>query len=65
MPTLLLRGTWELRPGSGYVVPADDRARFLRDVLGASVVEIDANHLTINVHSAAAALSSDSCSTLW
>ena len=50
MPTLLLRATRELRPGAGHVVPADDVASFLRDVPTGSVVEIDANHLTINTH---------------
>jgi pimeloyl-ACP methyl ester carboxylesterase len=55
MPTLLLRATRELLAGSGFVVPADDRDRFARDVPGATVVEIDANHLTINVQMATAA----------
>jgi pimeloyl-ACP methyl ester carboxylesterase len=55
MPTLLLRATQELRPGAGYVVPADDRDRFLREVPRSAVVEIDANHLTITTHPHAAA----------
>jgi pimeloyl-ACP methyl ester carboxylesterase len=55
MPTLLLRATQELRPGSGFIVPADDRDWFVREVPGATVVDIDANHLTINTHTAAAA----------
>ena len=50
MPTLLVRATRELEPGAGYVVPADDRDRFLRDVPGAAVVEVDGNHLTVNTH---------------
>jgi pimeloyl-ACP methyl ester carboxylesterase len=50
MPTLLLRATREFRPGVGHVVPADDRQSFLRDVPTGSIIEIDANHLTINVH---------------
>ena len=50
MPTLLLRGTREFQPGIGYVVPEDDRRAFVRDVPTASIVEVDANHLTINVH---------------
>ena len=50
MPTLLVRATQELRPGSGYVVPPDDRNAFLREVPGAAVVEIEANHLSINTH---------------
>jgi len=50
MPTLLVRATRELRPGAGYVVPEDDRDRFARDVPHAAIVEVDANHLTINSH---------------
>jgi hypothetical protein len=56
MPTLLLRATRELATGAGHVVPADDRDRFRRDVPQAEVVEIDANHLTINAHPDAAAV---------
>ncbi len=48
MPTLLLRATHELLPGVGYVVPADDRDRFVREVRCSAVVDVDANHLTIN-----------------
>ena len=47
MPTLLVRATRELAPGSGLVVPADDRDRFRREVRQGTVVDIDANHLTI------------------
>jgi len=50
MPALLLRATRELRPGTGHVVPADDRDAFLRDVPTGTLVEVDANHLTINTH---------------
>jgi uncharacterized protein YcbX len=50
MPTLLLRATQELVPGAGYLVPADDRDLFLRTVGRSAVVEVDANHLTINTH---------------
>jgi pimeloyl-ACP methyl ester carboxylesterase len=55
MPTLLLRATREIRPGAGHVVPADDRDLFLREVPRSTVVEVDANHLTINVHADTAA----------
>ncbi len=54
MPTLLVRATRELRPGAGYVVPAADRDRFGHEVRGAVIVEVDANHLTINTHAHAA-----------
>jgi pimeloyl-ACP methyl ester carboxylesterase len=55
MPTLLVRATRELVPGAGYVVPPDDRDRFARDVPHAQIVEVDANHLTVNTDPAAAA----------
>jgi pimeloyl-ACP methyl ester carboxylesterase len=55
MPTLLLRAGRELVEGAGFVVPADDRDRFRRDVPRAVVVEVDANHLTINTNAEAAA----------
>ena len=54
MPTLLLRATRELRPGAGYTVPGADRDKFLREVRKASVVEVDANHLTITTHAGTA-----------
>ena len=50
MPTLLVRATRELAPGADHVVPADDRGLFRHKVNGSVVVEIDANHLTINTH---------------
>jgi len=54
MPTLLVRATREMRPGSGFVVPTDDRDAFTRALPAAQVVEVDANHLTINAHPDAA-----------
>ncbi len=54
MPTLLLRATQELRPGTGHVVPAADRDRFRSEVVSGEVVEIDADHVTI-VHDRRAA----------
>ena len=59
MPTLLLRATQELAPGSGLVVPADDRDLFLREVPRSAVIEVDANHLTIAAHARAAAAIAD------
>jgi pimeloyl-ACP methyl ester carboxylesterase len=50
MPTLLLRASRELRPGSGHVVPTHDRDLFRQRVPHAVIVEVDANHLTINAH---------------
>jgi pimeloyl-ACP methyl ester carboxylesterase len=50
MPTLLVRATRELAPGAGHIVPADERDRFRRMVPHATVIEVDANHLTVNTH---------------
>lgn len=50
MPVLLLRASKELLPGSGYIVPAAERDRFLREVAAARAVEVDANHYGINTH---------------
>jgi pimeloyl-ACP methyl ester carboxylesterase len=50
MPSLLIRATREMRPGSGFVVPAGDRDAFLRTVPMAQVAEVDANHLSVNAH---------------
>ena len=50
MPVLLLRATREFVPGSGYIVSEADRDRFADEVPGATVVEVDANHITINTH---------------
>jgi pimeloyl-ACP methyl ester carboxylesterase len=54
MPTLLLRATREVRPGSGYVVPTVDRDRFANTVDTATIVEVNATHLTIADHPATA-----------
>ena len=50
MPTLLLRATREMRAGAGFVIPVDDVPVFRRTVPRATVVEIDADHITINSH---------------
>jgi DNA-binding GntR family transcriptional regulator len=54
MPTLLLRATRQVRPGSGFVVPTVDRDQLASTVASATVVEVDATHLTIADHPAAA-----------
>ncbi len=48
MPVLLLRATREILPGMGLIVSDADRLRFPRDVPTATVVDIDANHYTVN-----------------
>ncbi len=50
MPTLLVRATREIRTGAGHVVPLDELNRFARAVPHAEIVEVDANHLTVNTH---------------
>jgi pimeloyl-ACP methyl ester carboxylesterase len=50
MPVLLLRASRELMAGAGHIVTAADRDRFEREVLASKVVEVDANHYTINTH---------------
>jgi pimeloyl-ACP methyl ester carboxylesterase len=54
MPVLLLRASQELLPGCGRIVTDADRARFAREVAGARVVDIDANHYGINTVDASA-----------
>jgi pimeloyl-ACP methyl ester carboxylesterase len=54
MPTLLVRATRQVRPGNGFVVPAVDRDQFASTVASATVVEVDATHLTIADHPATA-----------
>jgi pimeloyl-ACP methyl ester carboxylesterase len=49
-PTLLVRASQEIRPRAGYVVPADERDRFVAAVPTATVVEVDATHLTVTDH---------------
>jgi pimeloyl-ACP methyl ester carboxylesterase len=55
MPVLLLRASRELLPGFGFVVPPSCRDRFVREVAGAEVLEVDANHYGINTHPESAA----------
>ena len=48
MPVLLLRATREILPGLGRIVSDEDRQRFPLDVPTATVVDIEANHYTVN-----------------
>ena len=51
MPTLLLQqAAQEPAPGTGFVVPPDDRDRFRHEVPGSTVIEVDATHRTIATH---------------
>lgn len=50
MPVLLVRATREIAPDAGFVVPVSDRDRFQADVPTATIVEVDADHLTIADH---------------
>jgi pimeloyl-ACP methyl ester carboxylesterase len=53
-PVLLVRATVPLGSPGGFVVSAADRDRLLREVRGASVVEVEANHYGIVMHPATA-----------
>ena len=55
MPILLLRASREILPGFGHIVSEADAARFPREVSTASVVEVDANHYTVNTSAASVA----------
>ncbi len=55
MPVLLLRATREILPGLGRIVSDVDRARFPAEVPTATVVDVDANHYTINTADASVA----------
>ena len=52
MPVLLLRATREILPGLGRIVSDADRQRFPAEVPSATVVDVDANHYTINTDQA-------------
>ena len=54
MPTLLVRAAEEVPPNFGYLITADDYARFLREVRSARGVEVAANHYTVGMNSEAA-----------
>ena len=47
MPVLLVYATREILPGLGRIVNGADHERFARDVPGAAVVDVDANHYTV------------------
>ena len=55
MPVLLLRASREILPGLGRIVSDADRGRFPAEVPGAEVVDVDANHYTINTADASVA----------
>ncbi len=54
-PVLLLRGTRELKPGFGHIVPEGERDAFLRAVPTAELAEVDANHYGANMGDESAA----------
>lgn len=49
MPVLLVRGTRELMPGFGHIVPEAERDKFLKAVPTAELAEVDANHYGANM----------------
>lgn len=54
VPVLVLRATQEIVPGFGHILPKEESDLFLRRVPGSYVVEVDANHYTINMHATTA-----------
>jgi pimeloyl-ACP methyl ester carboxylesterase len=49
MPALLIRASQEILPGLGYILNAEDTARFVAEVADARAVEIDAQHYNIGM----------------
>ena len=49
MPVLLVRAAQEVPPNFGFLITKDDYARFLREVPGASGIEIEANHYAVGM----------------
>jgi len=54
MPVLLLYASREIMPGMGHIVSSADRQRFPEVVPTAKVVDVDANHYTVNTSQASA-----------
>jgi pimeloyl-ACP methyl ester carboxylesterase len=50
MPSLMLRARREIMDGLGYILPEADAERYAREVPGARLVTIDANHYVIGFH---------------
>jgi pimeloyl-ACP methyl ester carboxylesterase len=48
MPVLLLYAKREIMPGMGHIVSTADHERFPHEVPTATVVDVDANHYTVN-----------------
>ncbi|MFN2465405.1 MAG: alpha/beta fold hydrolase [Candidatus Dormibacteria bacterium] len=49
IPTLIVRATQPVPPDFGYVLPASEYQRFLREVPTAKGIEVEANHYTLAV----------------
>jgi pimeloyl-ACP methyl ester carboxylesterase len=54
MPVLLVRAAKEIPPNFGYILTQQDYDRFLREVPGATGLEVDANHYTVGMNADAA-----------
>jgi hypothetical protein len=54
MPVLLVRASQQIPPSFGFLITADEYARFLREVPTAEGVEVEANHYTVGMAPAAA-----------
>ena len=55
MPALLVRARQEVLPGMGYILNGADAERFIREVPGSRLVEVDTNHYAIGMHADTAA----------
>jgi pimeloyl-ACP methyl ester carboxylesterase len=49
MPVLLVRASQQIPPSFGFILPRSDYLRFLREVLTARGIEIEANHYTVGM----------------
>ena len=49
MPALLIRARQEVLPGMGYILSEADAERFVREVPGSRLVEVDAGHYAIGM----------------
>lgn len=50
MPSLLVRARQEVLPGMGYILNQGDAERFISEVPGSKLVEVDASHYAIGMH---------------
>ena len=59
MPTLLVRARQEILPGMGYILTTADAERFVREVPGSRLAEMDSNHYAIGAQQETAGVIAD------